>query len=582
VSSKKPEARTGSRFADVMKRSDYLAWFTVLIALSVAPAYGASRGSVSGTVRDSGGVPQIGAVVELLRPDFSVAATAYTNSEGQFLFTSVRPGRYGLKAMDTSFLPSLRENVRVRSSAVVNLTLNTLFEAIQWLPSQPRRASAQKDDWAWTLRSAADRPLLRWLEDGPLVVVSDGSGARPKLKARIMATGAAGAFGENGERYSASLEATPTGSRELLARVDFAPDSTAGMESMLGFQQDLGMAGSVQSVAAVAIHPDISSGDGEGLDAAAVRSSESMHFGPAIDAEVGATELVARLGGPAHSTVTAALPYAQVNWSAGESTVGYRMATLVPGQQPMTATDAEATLPQFSARGGKLLIERGVHQEIAWQRSTDRSGMAVVLYSDKIDNPTLEAMSQYGSGSAFAAPADNTALLDGASGLIHAAGPSFASNGVVASYEHQIAGATDVRMSYASGEALMMPAAAEPVSMEQAVQSVRPRHAQTYTVSFSGTLDGTKTRWQASYRWQPDSAITSVAPYAMNSVGPYLNVYFRQPIRLGGDGVTGFEALIDVSNLLAEGYRPLLLRDGSVLIFAQGQRCIRGGLAFTF
>ena len=55
----------------------------------------------------------------------------------------------------------------------------------------------------------------------------------------------------------AAVEDTPTDSRELLARVDFAPDTDAGMESMLGFRQDLGFAGSVQSVAAVAIHPEI-------------------------------------------------------------------------------------------------------------------------------------------------------------------------------------------------------------------------------------------------------------------------------------------------------------------------------------
>jgi len=103
-----------------------------------------------------------------------------------------------------------------------------------------------------------------------------------------------------------------------------------------------------------------------------------------------------------------------------------------------------------------------------------------------------------------------------------------------------------------------------------------------YTVSFSGTLDGTKTRWTASYRWQPDSTVTAVAPYSMDATAPYLNIYIRQPIRLGGNGMTGFEALIDVSNLLAEGYRPYFLNDGSVLMFAQGRRTIRGGLAFTF
>lgn len=565
-----------------MKRRIHLAWFTALIALSTAPVYGAPPASVSGIVRDSGGVPQIGAVVQLLRSDFSIVATVYTDADGRFRFNSVRPGHYSLKAIDTSFLPSLRENVRVRSSAVVNLTLNTLYEAIQWLPSKPRAENSAKDDWEWTLRSAANRPLLRWLENGPLVVVSDGSGAKPKLKARIMATGAAGAFGENGERYSAAVEATPTGSRELLARVDFAPDSTAGMESMLGFNQDLGMAGSVQSVAAFSIHPEVGSGDGQGLESAAVQSSETMRLGPAIDAQVGAMEMVARLGGAAQSTVTAALPYAQVNWSAGDSTLGYRMATLLPGKEPMTATDAEAALPQFSARAGRLLVERGMHQEIAWTRQTEASGMSVVVYSDRIDNPTLEAMSQFGAAGAAGPSVRSVALLDRTSGLVHAAGRNFSAAGMTASYEHRLRADNNVRLSYANGEAMVMPALAEPVSLQQAVDAARPRRAQMYTLSFSGTLDGTKTRWSASYRWQPDSTVTAVAPYAMNQTGPYLNVYLRQPIRLGGEGATGFEALIDVSNLFAEGYRPFVLKDGSVLIFAQGQRCIRGGLAFTF
>ncbi len=115
----------------------------------------------------------------MLRPDLSVIASVYTNSNGHFAIASVLPGRYAVKAMGASFLPSLRENVRVRTSTVVNLTLNTLYEVMQWLPAEPRAAATrQKDDWEWTLRSAANRPLLRWLEDGPLVVVSDGSGRR--------------------------------------------------------------------------------------------------------------------------------------------------------------------------------------------------------------------------------------------------------------------------------------------------------------------------------------------------------------------------------------------------------------------
>jgi hypothetical protein len=39
---------------------------------------------------------------------------------------------------------------------------------------------------------------------------------------------------------------------------------------------------------------------------------------------------------------------------------------------------------------------------------------------------------------------------------------------------------------------------------------------------------------------------------------------------------------LDLRNLLAEGYRPFLLSDGSVLVFAQDERSLRAGLVFTF
>ena len=135
-----------------MMRRVHLVFFAALIAVGSVFAYGAAPGSVSGLVRDSAGVPQIGAVVQLLRPDLTVIASVYTNIDGRFTIPSVLPGRYAVKAMATSFLPSLRENVRVRASTVVNLTLSTLYEVMQWLPSEPRAGNAQKDDWAWTLR----------------------------------------------------------------------------------------------------------------------------------------------------------------------------------------------------------------------------------------------------------------------------------------------------------------------------------------------------------------------------------------------------------------------------------------------
>jgi len=570
----------------VILRRVHLVVIAALIAMGSAPANGAAPGSVSGAVRDSAGAPQMGAVVQLLRPDLTVIASVYTNEKGRFTIPSVFPGRYALKAMGTSFLPTLRENVRVRTSTVVNLTLNSLYEVMQGRPSEPRAGSAPKDDWAWTLRSTANRPLLRWLEDGPLVVVSDGSGAAPKLKARLMATGQEGTFGESGERISAMVEETPANSRELLARVDFAPDTDAGMESMLGFRQDLGYAGSVQSVAAVAIHPEVdASGDegaagGEGLDEAAIRTWETLNLGDEIEAEVGSTQVLARFAENSPNTVAAALPFASVGWRDGNSTFRYRMTSVMPGQQEPDETEARTWLPQLSLRNGDLAIEHGLHQEFGWERRTESSGMAVLVYGDNIDNPVIEAMGHFVSGSS--APVAATVLFDPASGLMRAAGPDFSTAGMLATVEHRLPGGNQIRFSYANGNALVLGDSTLPVGLAQVLASAHTSYAQSYSISLSGTLDGSGTRWQASYRLQPESMVTNVAPFALNAAPPYLNVRLRQRIHPRSDGTGGFVALLDLRNLLAQGYRPYLLSDGSLLFFAQDQRGISGGLAFTF
>jgi hypothetical protein len=559
-----------------MKCSTYFTGFAVLMALGTASLCGAATASVSGVVRDSAGVPQIGAEVELLGPDLSIIASAYTNGEGRFLISSLTPGRYILKAMGPSFLPSQRENVKVHAATIVNLTLYTLYEVIQWLPAQPRSGGAQKDDWAWTLRSAANRPLLRWLEDGPLIVDSEGSGARPKLKARIMATGQAGTFGENGERFSTAVEDTPTSSRELMARVDFAPDSDGGMESMLGFHQDLGFAGSVQSVAAVSIAPEVVSGGNAGLEEATVRSSELMHFGEALEAEVGSNAVAGRLAGASPSTATALLPYATVAWHDGDSTVRYRMATMAPDQAG-GANEAAVWLPALAERNGALTIAHGSHQEIGWERQTDASGVSVLFFADHIDNPVLEAQGHFAPGKAPAA-----VLFDRASNLMRAAGPAYGSTGVQASVQHRLPGGSQVRFSYATGNALVMPALPQATAWSDVLAAAHSRRAQTFAISLSGTLDGTGTQWRASYTWQPDDAMTAVAPFAQEMAEPFLNLHFRQPIRIARDGSTGLEALLDMRNLLAEGYQPYILSDGSLLFFAQEQRGVSAGLAFTF
>jgi hypothetical protein len=120
-----------------------------------------------------------------------------------------------------------------------------------------------------------------------------------------------------------------------------------------------------------------------------------------------------------------------------------------------------------------------------------------------------------------------------------------------------------------------------PASLQDGIANLRPRSAEMVSASMTGKMKRTGTQWRASYRWQPTDTVTVVAPFDSTLPSPYLGLYFRQPIHCR---VLPYrmEALIDVRNLLAQGYRPFVTRDGSTLYFAQAERSLQGGLAFNF
>jgi len=81
---------------------------------------------------------------------------------------------------------------------------------------------------------------------------------------------------------------------------------------------------------------------------------------------------------------------------------------------------------------------------------------------------------------------------------------------------------------------------------------------------------------RASYRWQPSKLVTAVDPYSSFSDQAFLSFQLRQPIQWGMRLPKGLDATIDVTNLLAEGYRPFVSADGQTLYFAQAPRTVPG------
>jgi hypothetical protein len=302
-------------------------------------------------------------------------------------------------------------------------------------------------------------------------------------------------------------------------------------------------------------------------------------MGDEFEAEAGAEQVVARGGQRSSNTVIAALPFVSAGWRQGDSTVRYGMTTIVPALQADYADSATAFLPAFSARNGNLALEHGLHQEIGWQRTTDSSGLAVLFYADQLENPILEAMAHIAADSG---EISGNALIDRSSGVMRAAGPGFSTAGFLATAEHRLPGDNRVRISVGNGSALVMQASRRAMPFAAVLASARPRRAAMYSISLSGTLEGTGTRWYASYRWQPEDTVSAVARFSTDAAQPFFNLHLRQPVNGHREAGHSLDVLLDVHNLLAQGFRPFVLTDGSLLMFAQDQRSVSGGLAFTF
>ena len=550
-----------------------------MIVLCVAGTSASAQSvSVTGVVRDTHGNPQIGAVVELLRPDFSLVKQVYTNDRGRYRIAAIVPGVYEVKASGAFFLPTMRENLRVLAGSrqVVNLTLDTLYEAFRWLPVAPRQASEPKDDWEWTLRLSANRPLLRMLENGPLVVVTDGANSEPTLKARVTIRAGESGFGDGGIHNDFEMERSPGDAKAMILRADLSQADAPALNAMMGYEQRLALGRTFRTITAVEDNPAIGGGEprNQGLETVEMRSGETMSFG-AVQAEAGDSAEMVHLGG----TLLANHPFANVSMRQGNTFVAYRIST-APGIQSVDDLDREATVePMLAERNGIPELEQGLRQELEVERIRGNLHMQVTAWRERVDNPVV-------SGGGTISQADwngGNLLYDGSTGLLRAAAGNFSGDGMLGEVQEQMDANMWVSFDVAVGDALdMSQAAPGSESVAQALNGMRAAEVPMYSGALRGKLAHAGTQWQASYRWQNPGTVTQVDAFASDAPGPYFSLLLRQPIRVGRALPNGVEALVDVRNLLAEGYRPFLSRDGSTLYFAQAARCVEGGLSFSF
>ena len=553
-----------------------LGYFALAFGLTL-PVWAADRsGSISGYVRSSSGVPQMGAMVEVLSSALHTFRI-FTDENGFYTASNVLPGTYTVKASVPTYLPTLREHVALRagSSVIVNMTLSTLFDAMSIAPT---RGPVDEEDWKWVLRSAANRPILRAFgsnakseKDGESDLrgtlsflagsPSDGYGSASdmstgfSLEKSVFSSGVVGLRGNLG--YGSGSPAT-------VLRASFARKNASGAGPEVAF--------TMRRLAS----PDVSLRNAD-LQALALSTSDSITLGDILELKFGSELQTVQFMG----RVTALRPFATADLHLSPDTlVEYRYATDQPDRRidrgfDSAPADFTESGPHVTMAGARASIERAHHHEVSLSHRAGKNTLQLAVYSDRVADPALTGVGEVSTE-------NGNVLPDLYSGTFSYQGRDMSTHGVRILAQRKLTPNITATMDYEYGGALDLEN--EAASLQDARDWMATRNRHSVSGKVSGTLSRYKTQWIASYRWTDGQALTPVDMFnaSPGQSEPFFNFFLRQPIPGAGFLAGHMDALIDVRNLLAQGYVPVLGQDGRTVYLVQSARAVRGGLAFTF
>lgn len=260
--------------------------------------------------------------------------------------------------------------------------------------------------------------------------------------------------------------------------------------------------------------------------------------------------------------------------------IGYDYATSLPSTRAdkgfdSSPADLSEADPRVSMTNFTTRLERAHHQEVNVSRRMGKNKMQVAVFSDRVNNTALTGTGDVSTAGGFLLP-------DIYSGTFTYAGNTLDTRGLRVVLERKLASDLTATLDYANGGVLELGKANAPLQDAQQWMGTQRRHA--LAAKLSGTVPGSHTHWVASYRWVNGSALTPVDMFnaSPGQSEPFLNIFIRQPIPTLGFLPAHMEALIDVRNLLAQGYVPVMGQDGQTVYLVQSARCVRGGVTISF
>ena len=561
-----------------------LGTWVVVLGLALPVCASEQPGAISGYVRNASGAPQMGAVVEILTSEIGFASrslTTFTDGLGFYSAPGLLPGVYSVKVSAPSFLPTVLERIGLVPGAhlKVNVTLNTLLGA---LDVGRIRAVPDDDDWKWTLRSVANRPILRVFDDPPQTAEKQDHALSGSLS--FLAGSTSDGYGSGSDMntgFTLERSVFSTGRVGMSGNVgygDGTPDAVfrTTYSRVLPDASEPSVAMTVRRFA-----PSDPNLHNAALQALALAMGDSFSVGDVLELKFGSElQTIQFLG-----RVSAFRPYGSARLHVSPNTVlEYSYATSLPDARiekgfdsapaDMSESDPRVSLQNFSPK-----IERAHHQELNVSRRIGKTNVQFAVFSDRIADTALTGAGEVTAAGGFVLP-------DVYSGTFSYEGGNLNTPGLRAVIQHKFSNDLTATLDYAWGGTLALSQAdvPQPVSLQEAQQWITTVRRHALAAKFNGTVPRLHTRWIASYRWVNGQALTPVDMFnaSPGQSDPYVSLFLRQPIPSMGFLTGHVEALIEVRNLLAQGYVPVMGQDGQTVYLVQAARSVRGGLAFNF
>ncbi len=572
-------------------------------------------GSIAGFVRDSSGIPQMGASVLLFNRYERLIERTLTNERGTFGFEALSPDLYSVRVSLASFVPAMKQKIAVQPGmqSLLYVDLASVLSSIELVYAAPGQGALMSEDWKMTLKgSMATRPILRAL---PEISMSDPSkkdkttggvfsDTRGMVKVSAGDPGSLGGtssqtdlgtafavstsvFGRNqlevsgNVGYSAHGGIPTTGFRTSYSRDGIGPEVAVSMQQVyLPARADLALLSGQQDGApalrtvSVAIHDSVPLTEAMRLDYG--MSLDSVSFLAHMNYMSKFVRLSYSLGdkGTLEFAYSSGAPPTQ-------AIIGSRApGNDVRGDSAALADDlaALAVLPRLALLDGRLTVQRSQDFELGYEKKLRDTTFDLTLYRETVTNAamTISAPDE------FFPVGDVLPDISQKSSVLNAG--SFKRVGYTASATQAIGDKIHLGTSFGSGGALeLRQHELESPAADELRSKIHSTQRFWVSARASATVPGTGTEITGSYQWMDYTTIMPSHFYLTQrlSPDPGLNIRVRQPIP-SFPGMPGrLEATAELRNGLGQGYLPIT-EGGQRVLLIQSPRALRGGLSFIF